>query len=86
VYDVDAQEVVRIIDMDTVTLAGTWGHNVSWMDFSPDGAQAYISSGSFGIGPILIFDMDNLAFVDRIDCPYGCGKWLPGPMVVGPEL
>jgi len=85
VYDIGTEQVVRIVDMDTVTMAGVFGSNTSFMDFSPDGAKAYISTGDWGSGPVLIFDMDRLAFMDRIDCPYGCGKWLPDPMVVGPE-
>ncbi|MCP4707586.1 MAG: hypothetical protein GY869_03090, partial [Planctomycetes bacterium] len=84
VYDNTEQEMVRIIDTDTLSLfEGLPFPAVSTIDFSPDGTEAYVSTGGNGwaTGPVIVFDMDKLEFVRKIDMPF---EWAPDPIVVGP--
>jgi len=85
VYDNIQREMARIIDTDTLSLFGglPWPH-VSTIGFSPDGSEAYVSTGGNGwaTGPVIVFDMEKLEFVRRIDMPF---EWMPDPIVVGPE-
>jgi len=71
VYDVAANEIVKVIHTDTLTLTG-WRAAVSQMAYSPDGKLAFISTGSrcASTGPVLVFDMEKLAFIDRVVMPH----------------
>jgi DNA-binding beta-propeller fold protein YncE len=85
VYDNVEQNMARIIDTDTLSLFGglPWP-SVSTIDFSPDGTEAYVSTGGNGwaTGPVIVFDMGKLEFVRKIDMPF---EWMPDPIVVGLE-
>jgi len=85
VYDNVERKMARIIDTDTLSLFG----GVPWpcvttIDFSPDGTEAYVSTGGNGwaTGPVIVFDMEKLEFVRKIDMPF---EWMPDPIVVGTE-
>jgi len=84
VYNVTAQKVVKVIHTDTLALVDYPPVAVSQMDYSPDGKIAYISTGSRGAstGPVLIFDMEKLAFVDRVHMPHEALRI--GEIAVGP--
>jgi DNA-binding beta-propeller fold protein YncE len=85
VFDNVEQKMARIIDTDTLSLFGglPWP-SVSTIDFSPDGTEAYVSTGGNGwaTGPVIVFDMGKLEFVRKIDMPF---EWMPDPIVVGHE-
>lgn len=85
VYDNVEQKMACIIDIDTLSLFGGFARPcVTTIDFSPDGNEAYVSTGGNGwaTGPVLVFDMEKLEFVRKIDMPF---EWMPDPIVVGPE-
>ena len=73
VFDVAANQIVKIVDTDTLTLLEETERPaaVGEIVYSPDGAVAYISTGAGGSaqGPVLVFDMGKLEFVQCIRAP-----------------
>jgi hypothetical protein len=69
VYDIAANEVTKTIRTDTLALTDSFSVALTQIEFSPDGDLAYIATGAGGVmpGPVLIFDMETLSFIDRID-------------------
>jgi len=69
VYYVAANEVIKTIRTDTLALTDSFSVALTQIEFSPDGEIAYIAAGGWGAkrGPVLVFDIETLAFIDRID-------------------
>jgi len=69
IYDVAANEVIKTIRTDTLALTDSFSVALTQIEFSPDGNLAYIATGARGVmpGPVLIFDIETLSFIDRID-------------------
>ena len=83
VYDVSEQRIIHIIRTDTLALMQAFpGGRTESIAFSPDGSAAYVSCGLSGEGPILYFDMINMAFTDEIHTNL---DWTPCCPVVGYE-
>lgn len=68
VYEVSSNEVIKTVSTDTLALADSVRRALTQIEYSPDGTSAYIAPGLYGAwnGPVLVFDMDKLEFIDRI--------------------
>lgn len=73
IYDVAAGEITQRISTDTLTMLDPlYAGAISQIEYSPDGSTAFISTGcgGFAAGPVLIFDMERLAFVGQVVMPH----------------
>jgi hypothetical protein len=69
VYYVAANKVIETIRTDTLALTDSFAAALTQIEFSQDGSLAYIATGGRGAipGPVLIFEIETLSFIDRID-------------------